>query len=351
MGAKNKGKIQTVLGLINPEDLGATVTHEHLLVDLMCYFYKPEEASKRAYIDKPFTMDVRGELPQIAFNMKANLQYYDIEWSISEISKFVNAGGGALVDTTSMGLGRDPIALTKISRATGLNIVMGSSYYIPQAHPANIDELSEENIAEVIIRDITVGVADTGIKSGIIGEVGNLYPLSDTERKILRASARAQIETGCPISIHPGAHDESPMQIVGELSQVGIDNSNMIMGHLDFAIEDHEKLLELADTGCFLEYDIFGFEETNLVYLGEYMRMKSDVDRIETIEFLIDKGHLEQVVIGQDVCQANQLTRFGGKGYAHILENIVPRLRKRGWEQDQIDQILIHNPAKALAFS
>ena len=104
------------------------------------------------------------------------------------------------------------------------------------------------------------------------------------------------------------------MQIVGELSQVGIDNSNMIMGHLDFAIEDHEKLLELADTGCFLEYDIFGFEETNLVYLGEYMRMKSDVDRIETIEFLIDKGHIEQVVIGQDVCQANQVNRFCRKG-------------------------------------
>ncbi|MAX04535.1 MAG: aryldialkylphosphatase [Dehalococcoidia bacterium] len=351
METKKKGKVQTVLGLINPKELGATVTHEHLLVDLMCYFYEPEEASKRSYIDRPFTMDVRGELPQISFNMKSNLQYYDIEWSIAEVSKFVNAGGGGLVDTTSMGLGRDPLALCRISRATGLNIIMGSSYYIPQAHPPNIGELSEADITKEIIRDITEGVADTGIKAGIIGEVGNLYPLSDTERKILRASARAQIETGCPISIHPGGHDESPMQIVGELAKAGSDNSNMIMGHLDFAIEDPDKLLELADTGCFLEYDIFGFEETNLVYLGEYMRMKSDVDRIEAIEFLIEKGYIEQVVIGQDVCQVNQLTRFGGKGYAHILENIVPRLRKRGWKQDQIDQILIHNPARALAFN
>ena len=194
-------------------------------------------------------MDVRGELPQIAFNMKANLQYYDIEWSIAEVSKFVNAGGGGLVDTTSMGLGRDPLALSRISRATGLNIIMGSSYYIPQAHPPNIGELSEENITKDIIRDVTEGVSGTGIKAGVIGEVGNLYPLSDTERKILRASAHAQIETGCPISIHPGAHDESPMQIVKELSQAGGDNSNMIMGHLDFAIEDRENLLQLADTG------------------------------------------------------------------------------------------------------
>lgn len=351
MGSNKTGKIQTVLGLISPEELGPTVTHEHLLVDLMCYFYIPDEASKRSYIDKPFTMDIRGELPQISFNMKANLQYYNIDWSINEVSKFVNAGGGGLVDTTSMGLGRDPGALARISRATGLNIVMGSSYYIPQSHPANIDNISENDITITIIKDITEGVSDTGIKSGIIGEVGNLYPLSNTERKILRASARAQAETGCPISIHPGGHDDSPMQIVDELRDAGGDIKNTIMGHLDFAIEDPDKLIELAETGCFLEYDIFGFEETNLVYLGEYMRMKSDADRIEAIEFLIEKGHLNQIVIGQDVCQANQLTRHGGKGYSHILENIVPRLRRRGFAQEQIDQILIHNPAKALTFS
>ena len=351
METKTTGKIQTVLGMIKPENLGLTVTHEHLLVDLMCYFYEPEEASRRSYIDKPFTMDIRGELPQIAFNMKSNLQYYDIDLSITEVSKFFNAGGGGLVDTTPMGLGRDPIALTRISRATGINIIMGSSYYIPHAHPANIGQLSETDISKVIINDITNGVADTGIKAGIIGEIGNLYPLSETERKILRGSARAQVETGCPISIHPGAHDDSPMQIVEELVQAGADVKNIIMGHLDFAIDDHDKLLELADTGCFLEYDIFGFEETNLVYLGEYMRMKSDSDRIEAIEFLIERGHLGQIVIGQDVCQTNQLTSFGGKGYAHILENILPRLRRRDFTQGQIDQILIHNPAKALAFS
>ena len=78
METKQKGKVQTVLGLINPQELGATVTHEHLLVDLMCYFYEPEEASKRSFIERPFTMDVRGELPQIAFNMKANLQYLSL---------------------------------------------------------------------------------------------------------------------------------------------------------------------------------------------------------------------------------------------------------------------------------
>jgi phosphotriesterase-related protein len=79
--------------------------------------------------------------------------------------------------------------------------------------------------------------------------------------------------------------------------------------------------------------------------------MKSDVQRIEALEFMVAQGHLDQIVIAQDVCQVNQLSRYGGKGYAHILESIVPRLKGRGFTQDQIDTILVANPARALAFS
>jgi len=99
-----------------------------------------------------------------------------------------------------------------------------------------------------------------------------------------------------------------------------------------------------------MEHDLFGFEDTSLYYMGQYPEMKSDAQRIEALEFLVSNGHLSQILVGQDVCQSRQLSRYGGKGYAHILENIAPRLRGRGFTQEQIDAILIDNPARALAF-
>lgn len=345
------GKIQTVLGPIEPEQMGITMTHEHLLVDLMAYFQVPDEASLRSYADRPITMDMLGKMGTIWPTVRANLQYYDEKTSIEEVLKFAHAGGGGIVDTTDFDLARDPLALQRISRATGLNVVMGSGHYVPIAHPANMGDLTEQEITERIVRDITVGVRDTGVKSGVIGELGNMYPLSENERKALRAAARAQAETGAPISIHPGAHDDSCMQILEVLVESGANPKNVIMGHQDFALKDFGKMAELAATGVYMEHDIFGFENTNLMYLGGYTDMKSDVQRIEALEFMVAQGHLDQIVIAQDVCQVNQLSRYGGKGYAHILESIVPRLKGRGFTQDQIDTILVANPARALAFS
>ena len=134
------------------------------------------------------------------------------------------------------------------------------------------------------------------------------------------------------------------------LVEAGADPKNVIMGHLDFALKDLEKMAELAATGCYMEHDLFGFEDTSLVYLGEYNDMKSDAQRIEALEFLTANGYLDQILVAQDVCQRRQLSRLGGKGYAHLLENIVPRLKSRGFTANQIDTILINNPARALAF-
>ncbi len=345
-----KGKIQTVLGPIEPEQLGVTMTHEHLLIDLMPYFHVPEEASLRSYADRPITMDILGKMGTIWALNKANLRYYDERVSVAEARRYVYAGGGGIVDTTDFDLARDPLALQRISRATGLNVIMGAGHYVPLAHPPDMDALTEDDITDRIIRDVSVGVGDTGVRSGVIGELGNVHPLSENERKALRAAARAQAETGCPISIHPGADDESCMQILDVLIESGADARNVIMGHLDFALKDLGKMAELAATGCYMEHDLFGFEDTSLYYMGQYPEMKSDAQRIEALEFLVSNGHLSQVLVGQDVCQSRQLSRYGGKGYAHVLENIAPRLRGRGFTQEQIDAILIDNPARALAF-
>jgi phosphotriesterase-related protein len=345
-----RGKIQTVLGPIEPGDLGITLAHEHLLIDLSCYWAEPPEASARAYVDRPVTIDLVGRMGWLWHVVRANLQNFDVSETLDEVKDFVLAGGNSIVDTTSVGLARDPLALARISRATGLNIVMGAGYYVPSAHPDDIDDLTEDELFSRIVRDVTMGVGDTGIKSGVIGEIGNEYPLGDNERRILRAAARASVATGAPISIHTGPNDDSPLEIMEVLVRAGADPHRVIMGHLDYASSNPVKLRTLAKTGCFLEYDLFGIEGSNWDYVGTGGGTMNDSERIETLGLLAGLGHLGQVLVGHDACQTNELARGGAPGYGHILETIVPRLRDAGFSPEQIDAILVHNPARALAF-
>ena len=129
MDNKVKGMVQTVLGLKPPSDLGITLTHEHLLIDLTCYFRMPEEATAKAIVDKPITMEMLGSLRQHFYHSRDAQTMFDEQLAIEEILKYKYAGGQSIVDTTSIGIARDPLALARISRATGLNIIMGGRYY------------------------------------------------------------------------------------------------------------------------------------------------------------------------------------------------------------------------------
>jgi len=213
-----------------------------------------------------------------------------------------------------------------------------------------MDERSEQQITDQIIGDITVGVKDTGVKSGIIGEVGNFWPTNETSRKILRASAHASVETGAAILIHPGFHPDSLMHHLNDLIEAGADPTRIIMGHLD-TFPDMDIIKQVAETGAYLEYDTFGNEDTVWGAVADQpIFIPTDVQRMQRIEQLIEWGFESQIVIAQDVCFKSHITSHGGKGYAHILESIVPRMRKRGFSNENIDNILIENPKRILTF-
>ncbi|MBM3949553.1 MAG: hypothetical protein FJ312_10045 [SAR202 cluster bacterium] len=344
------GKVQTVLGPIEPENLGVTITHEHLLIDLACYFEMPEEASERAWVDAPLTMDRLGGAMARWNYSRDNHQLLDERMAVKEVLPFKLWGGGSVVDATSIGIARDPLALQRISRATGLNVIMGASHYVPVSHPPDMDRRSEDSIADTTIRDITAGVGDTGVRSGIIGEVGNFWPTSDNQLKVLRASAHAQRETGAPILIHPGFHPDSPPHIIRTLDRAGADLSRVIMGHLD-VFTDLSWYRDLADTGCMLEWDGFGSEDTALHAVAhQSTEMMSDVQRMTIIQHLIEAGFGGRILVAHDVCTKHQYRHYGGKSFGHILENIVPRMRKRGFTETQINAILVKNPARVLTF-
>ena len=348
--AEQTGKVQTVLGPIDPDELRITLTHEHLLIDMDCYFEMPAEASERAWVDAPVTIDRLGGLSR-RLHVRENNKLVDERTAVEEALRYKHAGGSSLVDATSIGIARDPLALARISRATGLNVIMGSSYYVPVSHPPDMDRRTEEQIADEIVGDIRTGVGDTGIRAGVIGEVGNFWPSSDNERKVLRASAQAQVETGAPILIHCGFHPDSPPQIMEWLIDAGARPENVIMGHIDI-FPDRGWIRNLVETGCYLEYDAFSVEDTTLADVADQrIDMTSDVQRLEILEFLLEQGYEDRIVIAQDVCFKFHYTRYGGKGYAHILDSIVPRMRKRGFTDGQINAILVENPKRALTFA
>ena len=350
-GSGLTGKVQTVLGPIEPSDMGVTLTHQHLVFAQGRVRRTPEEASRRSYADRPFTIDMIGKADTLWYINAANGQVYDEVEATQTIGDFMLAGGHTVVDTTNWDLGRDPLALARISRATGLNIVMGSGHYVPVGHPPDMDDRTEDEIFERIVRDLTVGVGDTGIKSGVIGELGSVHPLTDVQLKNLRAGARAHAETGAPVSIHPGDHDDSHLAILDILDKAGCPPERVIMGHLCWTIDDPETLLRIAETGCFLEFDTFGFEASSMEYEGVYSDSLTDVQNIERLEYLVGADYGDRVLVSQDVCMKWWQAPYGGKGQAHVLENIVPHMRARGWTQAQLDAMLIHNPAKALAFA
>ena len=344
------GKVQTVLGPIGPERLGVTLTHEHLLVDLSVAHVSPDSASGKDFYHKPVSQETVGRIRHHAAQNADNALLSDIPTAIEEVVLYKQHGGDSLVDATSIGIARDPMGLYRISRSTGVNIIMGASYYVAAAHLPDMDRLTEEDIAEKIVRDVMEGAEGTVIRSGVIGEIGCSWPLADNERKVLRASAQAQRITGAPLLIHPGRDETAPLQIIEVLTEAGADLSRTIMGHLDRTVFLRGTLTQIAEAGCYMEWDLFGTENSYYA-LNPNIDMPSDAKRMDDIAWISSEGYGGKVLVAHDICSKHRLEKYGGHGYYYILGHIVPRMRARGFSSEAIDNILVDNPMDALRFA
>ncbi|MFC2014139.1 phosphotriesterase [Chloroflexota bacterium] len=349
--SKLAGKAQMVLGSVSAKDLGIVLPHEHLLSDLSMRFRMRElaTANEKALAHQPVSLENRY---WVVFHQEGNLdnlQLLDEKLAINEALNYKQAGGNTIVDLSNIGSGRDPLGLKHIALATGLNIIMGSGYYVSATHSADIDRKTEDEIAEEIVRDITLGVGDTGERAGIIGEIGCSWPLVDNERKVLRAASLAQQLTGAPLNIHPGPHSSAPFEIIEILRNSGADISRTVISHIDRTIRNPEDCCKLMESGCYLEYDMFGWE-------GYFPRdvamvdLPNDTQRINELIELIAQGYVNQILISQDICCKVRLRCYGGHGYSHILDNVVPLMRDKGISKEHISSILVENPKHLLQF-
>jgi phosphotriesterase-related protein len=215
------GKAQTVLGPLDGDAMGITLPHEHLLIDFKVMFKEPETAADKGRALAPVTMANLGWVRQNFSSNLDNLRLLDEDVARDEALLFKQAGGQTMVDPTNGGLSRDPIALARIARATGLNIVMGAGYYVQAAHPPALSAKSVDLITREIVSDLTAGVGDTGIRAGLIGEIGCTWPWTDSEKKVMRAAVDAQKETGAPLMIHPGRNPRAPVADPGFRAEGG----------------------------------------------------------------------------------------------------------------------------------
>lgn len=335
--------IQTVCGPIEPDTLGVTLGHEHLLIDLRELWDEPATDERRALAQAPITLQSRATWAQNPYESRDNLLIDDEDAAVEELRAFAQAGGRSLIDMTVDGLDPKPEALRRISQRSGVQILMGTGVYRAFAHPPWVAGMTVDELAARFVGAIQVGINGTDVRAGLLGELGTSSPILPDEVKVLRAAARAHFKTGVSINVHPAIfHREGP-RILDVLEAEGVDLRRVALSHMDEQL-DHDYHRSLAGRGAWLSFDTLGSEET----FGPNAKEPTDDQRVDALLRLLDAGWSGQILLSQDVCTKLQLLRFGGKGYSHVLTAIVPRLRAAGLGQATISELLVDNPRRFL---
>lgn len=342
----SSGYVTTVLGPMPVVDLGVTLMHEHILLDASGKWVPPCCCSDRHIAEMPVRIENLGELSLNPLSSRDNCQLFDVDLAIEELMKFKAQGGQSVVDPTNIGIGRDPKALQRIARLTGLNIIMGTGFYLEPSHPAYVKTHSLETLTDQIIYDVGGFTDKPEVIAGLIGEIGVSSAFTVNEEKSLRAAGRANAATGVPIEVHLPGWERLGHKVLDILAEEGADLHHTVLCHMNPSFADKNYQRTLAERGAFLEYDMIGM---NYFYADESAQSPSDEENARAICSLIDDGFIHQVLLSQDVFLKTMLTRFGGHGYGYILKHFVPRLRRHGLEGAQLEQLLIGNPQRVFS--
>ncbi len=295
--------IRTVKGDIKKEELGVTMAHEHFIVDL--------DRVRKDGVSKIETVDE----------------------VVPEIKKMMELGVESAFEVTTNDMGRDPLKLKEISDITGLNIVCSTGFYLSEYHPETLDVLTKEEIAQIYIDDLTIGIKNTGIKAGLIGEIASSKTsFVKNEKKILEAAAIASLKTGSAVSTHTGKFTSK--ETIDILIEGGVDPDKIIIGHQDL-IDDTDYHLSLLERGVNIAFDT----------CGKSAYIKHEV-RASNIMKLIEKGYGDHIVLSNDISRRTYFTSFGQNGYLSVMKIVVPLLKEYGIKDVDLHKLLVDNPAR-----
>jgi phosphotriesterase-related protein len=334
--------VQTVRGAVPVAEFGVALVHEHLLCELSCYW---DPASAPGLAASPVDPAARADLVSAPFASFDNLALRSLDEAAAGLRRFAAAGGRAVLELSSQGIGRQPRALRWLAEATGVHIVAGCGYYIAASHPPGLAERGVDSVTAELVRDIDDGIGDTGVRAGVIGEIGvGSWPPHPAESVVLEASARAQARTGVPVVIHSPPERTAIGDYADHLLRLGFDPARTVLAHLDVRLRDDvAAYVALARAGFRLGLDTFG---RDAYYPQRGEQHPSDDLRVATVIALLAQGLEEHVLLSQDICFRHELTEQGGVGYHHVLDRIVPRLVACGVPREQCDRLLTANVAR-----
>ena len=340
----------TVTGAVGVDELGITLSHEHCFVDLRNQFTEFADPKKKLISEQEVSIRNLGRLRLNPYAVRDNLLVDDMETAVEEVLGFKEAGGRTMVDCTSVGIKRDAVRLRELAERTGVNIVAGSGYYTQDTHPAEMSEWSVEEVAEQIVGDLVEGIDGSGIKAGVIGEIGTSESIEPDERKNLLAAARAFGEVRVPIHVHTYPWSRAGLEAIDLLLKEGVDPQKVVICHLDVE-PDMDYIKAALARGVWVEFDNFGkefvIEPSERGFAGGiFVR---DLDRIRIIKELVEGGFERQILVTNDICLKMLLGRYGGRGYAHILNDVVPLMISEGLTEEVIDDFLRENPRDLFA--
>ena len=309
------GSVMTVLGPIPADRLGYVLPHEH-----------------------PYC-----QLRQAAHRYDFPDQFDDDRVVTAEVAAFGELGGTTLVDLTVPDIGRSPERLRKLSENTGVQIVMGCGWYRGNYYRSEelIDKRTVGSLADQLIAEITDGVDGTGIKPGVIGEIGvEKTWVAPAEERVLRAAARAHKATGLALgaihAIGPVAPD-----ILTIFEEEDVDMSRVAVGHCDSY--PHMDFLEgLIERGALVMFDNCG-QYSDLTAFEQHIML--------TVKELVDEGLEDYVLLSHDTCKFPQFRIHGGPGFVYLSETFLPALRNLGIADETIKKITHDNPRRWLVGS
>lgn len=356
------------MGEISEEEAGPTLPHEHVFIDLHCYWKDPTNRKSRELAKRKVRISALGDLRENPEAIEDNLVVDSVKDITEDLQLFKSVGGRTIVDATTIGIGRNPKALKKASQRSGVNLIAGSGYYVSLSQPKAIRNWPAEKMTERIVDDITKGIDDTGVRAGIIGEIGALNDEPDNiEIKSLTAAGRAQEETGAGVVLH--TNPAAVHILLDILLDNGADLRKVAAAHADSLLsksstgypidgknerypaeERMQHFKDLAGRGVMFAFDGFGVEYWNVSKNLELYSRPRDIERVKQIVDLVKEGLVRNILISQDNCFKSQMTKYGGFGREHILKRIVPLLKWGGLSEKEINQIIIGNPKKLLAF-
>jgi phosphotriesterase-related protein len=337
----------TVTGPVPVEQLGITLVHEHIMVDGSVWFAEPDESAHQLR-DVPVDKSLYEQLRVNPYANKDNVFMLDEGVAIDELNIYKNLGGGSAVDVSCRGIGPFPEKLKRVSEGSGVNIIMGTGYYYETSHPPEVKSMTTSQLVDQMVEDIIEGVNGTGIKAGIIGEVGVSWDFTDDEIKCLRAAVQASSQTKVPLTIHQPSFYRMAGRVVDIVGEEGGDLRHTIIDHMCASGKDLDYQLSVLESGVFIEYDLIG---SDLYYPSIGTGQPTDEENAFHLKRLIDAGYVKQLLLSHDIFIKICLKAYGGRGYGHILKNFVPMLKEVGVSDQQIHTMLVENPQRLYTYA